>query len=45
MATSPAMPLWKYPVRAAWDAVVIVLGLLLATWPLIALVLILKLVF
>jgi hypothetical protein len=45
MATSPLMPLWKYPVRATLDVVVIVLGLLLATWPLIALVLVLKIIF
>jgi hypothetical protein len=36
---------WKFPIRAAADIVVMLLGLLLATWPLIALVVLLKLVF
>jgi hypothetical protein len=36
---------WKYPLRAATDFLLIVLGLLVAIWPLVALVLILRLVF
>jgi hypothetical protein len=45
MATPQPLPLWKYPVKATLDVVVMILGLLLATWPLIAIVLILKLIF
>ncbi|CAN5661133.1 hypothetical protein BH24ACT26_BH24ACT26_01440 [soil metagenome] len=45
MASTQPMPLWKYPVRATTDAVVMVLGLLLATWPLIAVFLLLKIIF
>jgi hypothetical protein len=36
---------WKYPVRAVADVAVMLLGLLLATWPLIALIVLLKLIF
>jgi hypothetical protein len=36
---------WKYPLRAATDLLLILLGLLIAIWPLVALVLILQLVF
>jgi hypothetical protein len=41
----PSPPAWKYPLRAASDLAVILLGLLLATWPLILLFVVLKLVF
>jgi hypothetical protein len=39
------MPAWKYPLRAGCDFAIIVLGLLLATWPLIVLFLLYKLIF
>ncbi|MFN2489563.1 MAG: hypothetical protein ABR529_07480 [Actinomycetota bacterium] len=45
MASTQPVPLWKYPLRAAGDVVIMVLGLLLAFWPLVALVFILKLIF
>jgi hypothetical protein len=45
MANAQSTPAWKYPLHAASDMAVIVLGLLLATWPLILLFVVLKLVF
>ena len=36
---------WKYPIRAATDLFLIALGLLIAAWPLVAIVLILRFVF
>ncbi|HEX2236095.1 MAG TPA: hypothetical protein VHK89_07450 [Actinomycetota bacterium] len=45
MAEFRSATAWKYPLRAATDLLLIVLGLLVATWPLVALVLILRLVF
>jgi hypothetical protein len=45
MANAQPTPAWKYPLRAASDMAVIVLGFLLATWPLILLFVVLKLVF
>ncbi len=38
-----ARPAWKYPLRAAADVALIVLGLLLALWPLLAIVLLIRL--
>jgi hypothetical protein len=45
MANAQPTPAWKYPLRAASDVAVIVLGFLLATWPLIVLFVVLKLIF
>ncbi len=44
MASTQPAPLWKYPIRAVGDLAVMVLGLVLATWPLLAILLILKLI-
>jgi hypothetical protein len=43
MASQP-IPAWKYPLRAATDVVVILLGFLLATWPLILLLVLLRVI-
>jgi hypothetical protein len=45
MANARPMPAWKYPLRAGCDLAIIVLGLLLATWPLIVLFLLYKIIF
>jgi hypothetical protein len=45
MANAQPSQAWKYPLRAVSDFAVIVLGLLLATWPLIVLLLLIKIVF
>jgi hypothetical protein len=45
MAKAQATPAWKYPLRALNDLAVIVAGLVLATWPLILLFVVLKIIF
>jgi hypothetical protein len=45
MASTRPVQLWKYPVRAVGDVAVMVLGLLLAIWPLLVLGVILKILF
>ena len=45
MASTRPVQLWKYPVRAVGDLAVMVLGLVLAFWPLLVLFAILKIVF
>jgi hypothetical protein len=45
MAKAQPSPAWKYPLRAACDVAVMALGLLLATWPLLLIFLIFKLIF
>jgi hypothetical protein len=39
---SQPLPLWKYPLRAVRGVAVMVLGLVLATWPLLALFVLLR---
>ena len=45
MASTRPVQLWQYPVRAAVDVAVMLLGLFLAIWPLVVLFVILKIVF
>jgi hypothetical protein len=45
MASTRPVQLWKYPVRAATDVAVMLLGLFLAIWPLVVLFVILKIIF
>ena len=42
MASTRPAPLWKYPIRAASDLVIMLLGLVLATWPLLVVLVLVK---
>lgn len=43
MVDARSAPAWKYPVRALGDAGIMVLGFLVATWPIILVAILLKL--